>query len=169
MCIFVCVSGTRLLSERPLLSLPEEVSYDDLGPLQPQADNIIDKAVAALSVTQQAQLYQLQDCRITSNDEDSTASGILYTNAFSAGPGETGLYLTASRFNHSCTPNVHYSWNIALQAMTMHTHVDVSVGDELFVAYKARYAPCTSRREALQAQYRFTCHCKVGVSRNGLD
>ncbi|MEW5300441.1 MAG: hypothetical protein WDW36_003371 [Sanguina aurantia] len=153
--------GARILVERPLLSLPEEVSYEDLGPLQHQADSIINTAVAALSRAQRAQLFQLQDCRATAGGTASTASGILYTNAFSAEPGTTGYFLTAARFNHSCTPNVGYSWNASLTAMTMHAHVDVAAGEELLISYKARYAPRSSRREALHAQYRFTCHCKA--------
>lgn len=156
--------GARILVERPLLSLPEEVSYEDLGPLQHQADSIINTAVAALSRAQRAQLFQLQDCRATAGGTASTASGILYTNAFSAEPGTTGYFLTAARFNHSCTPNVGYSWNASLTAMTMHAHVDVAAGEELLISYKARYAPRSSRREALHAQYRFTCHCKVSLT-----
>lgn len=155
--------GARIWVERPLLSLPEQVSYEDLGPLQPQADDIINTAVAALSSTQQAQLFQLQDCRITVDNKTSTASGILYTNAFSAEPGTTGYFLTAARFNHSCTPNVGYSWNTSLTAMTMHAHVGIFAGEELLISYKARYAPRSSRREALHAQYRFTCQCKVST------
>ncbi|TLD21896.1 hypothetical protein PspLS_08060 [Pyricularia sp. CBS 133598] len=48
------------------------------------------------------------------------------------------VFRNASRLNHSCVPNCHYSWNRAARTCLVHAITDVPPGDELTVAYDSR-------------------------------
>lgn len=95
--------------------------------------------------------------------------GIIKSNAhYSNDEGGRGLYLTMSRFNHSCRPNVGYGFNG--WEMRLYTSSDVEAGEELCQCYSDMVYFCSriERREYLQRKFNFDCVCR-GCSNDGDD
>ena len=93
--------------------------------------------------------------------------GIIKSNAhYSNDEGGRGLYLTMSRFNHSCRPNVGYGFNG--WEMRLYTTSDVEAGEELCQCYSDMVYFCNrnERREYLQRKFNFDCICR-GCSYDG--
>jgi hypothetical protein len=95
--------GTRILAERPLLTVPQDAEHD----LEARGDAIVE-AFDGLGPTQQKRFRQLHNAFSNSKDD---VVGIFNTNAFSghwemAADERLGVVgFTASRFNHGCRPN----------------------------------------------------------------
>lgn len=69
------------------------------------------------------------------------------------------LYLTTSRFNHSCSPNVAYEfvgWTIRLYSMR-----DIKAGETLCISYSdvMYHFPSGTRKDYLIGAYNFDCAC----------
>ena len=77
------------------------------------------------------------------------------------GDNITGLFLQASRINHSCVPNASYAWNEELQRLTVHATVDIPQNKEIFVNYNVGdYLETTiQRQQGLRKDYGFDCRC----------
>jgi SET domain len=86
--------------------------------------------------------------------------GIFYSNAFYNDDMQcSALYYTASKFNHSCSPNVGYDfdgWNMRLWTTRM-----VHKGEELLDCYSdvVYHQPIDKRRWYLWTKYQFWCTC----------
>jgi hypothetical protein len=88
--------------------------------------------------------------------------GIFSTNAFKMGEHNAGIFVQASRFNHSCSPNARYSWNPEIKRLNIYALRDIAVGDEILVCYLSRrhvYGSTRATRQALLARYEFICNC----------
>jgi len=76
--------------------------------------------------------------------------------------GGAGVFQIASRFNHSCVPNAHFSWNERLGGgegrMTVHVVKDVKEGEEITLSYCDPYYDPALRGWELQ-HYGFVCDC----------
>lgn len=72
-----------------------------------------------------------------------------------------GIFVTASRFNHSCVPNAHFTWNAASKLLTIHAIVDITQGQEIFLNYhpKDYLKPAIERQQELRTSYSFVCGC----------
>ncbi|KAG1653290.1 hypothetical protein FOA52_009152 [Chlamydomonas sp. UWO 241] len=91
---------------------------------------------------------------------------IFQTNALPLGSSsdgvDRGLFLVASRLNHSCQPNVETRWNAGLGGATVHATSDIAAGDELaysYVAYDTLFSPRAQRRALLAQGWGFQCGC----------
>lgn len=71
---------------------------------------------------------------------------------------DTGIFLLASRINHSCTPNALFKWNANIRRETVHAIVDIPAGTEIETSYCPPHRDACSRREKLE-HYGFDCHC----------
>lgn len=71
---------------------------------------------------------------------------------------DTGIFLVASRINHSCTPNALFKWNVNIQRETVHAIVDIPAGTEIETSYCPPHKDAYSRREKLE-HYGFDCLC----------
>lgn len=70
-----------------------------------------------------------------------------------------GIFLLASRFNSSCTPNVSKSWDELRNEMVFRTLRDVAEGEELCFNYCDVLATKGERRSVLSAEFGFDCIC----------
>ncbi|KAI8663632.1 SET domain-containing protein [Fusarium keratoplasticum] len=152
--------GTRILSEAPIVRLPREaVSVD-----QPQATkyqlwvSIAAKLAAYPPVYKRAYL-ELWD----SYPEESDEVGIALTNALPLGPSSStcGVFLRASRFNHSCHPNAQETWNDSIKKLNFHACWDIEEGEEITISYLKKRACYKTRQASLQANCRFQCLCSL--------
>ena len=88
--------------------------------------------------------------------------GTYQTNSIAMDDELAGIFLQASRFNHSCSPNARYSWNSTLQHIRIHALLDIPIGDEIFVSYLSARNVYGSTRQARKAQlsrFGFVCTC----------
>ena len=84
-----------------------------------------------------------------------------YTNAADIGPEKgSAIFELYSRINHSCTPNVHASYNHPLDRHTLHAIRDISEGEEILTSYIDCAKPLDKRAEALEEKG-IDCSCSV--------
>lgn len=70
----------------------------------------------------------------------------------------TGICQDASRINHSCIPNAHFSWNANIGRETVHAVRDIRKGEEITISYLP--AICTLKKRQIQLKpYVFACDC----------
>lgn len=86
---------------------------------------------------------------------------LVNNNALPLGTAATrgGLFLTAARFNHSCTPNVHHAWNARIGMETLHACRDVAAGEELVLSYIPTSLTRRERQAQLKGKFGFACGC----------
>jgi hypothetical protein len=96
----------------------------------------------------------------TSIQKEKRIWGIFYSNAFyNDDMQSSALYYVASKFNHSCSPNVGYDcdgWKMRLWTTRL-----VHQGEELFDCYSdvVYHQPIEKRRLYLYTKYLFWCTC----------
>lgn len=71
---------------------------------------------------------------------------------------DTGIFLLASRINHSCCPNALFKWNSNLEKVTVHAIVDIKADTEIETSYCPPHRDVSGRREKL-THYGFDCGC----------
>ena len=70
----------------------------------------------------------------------------------------TCICLDASRINHSCLPNAHYSWNENIRRETLHAVKNISKDEEITINYCSAIRTLDDRQRELEP-YLFTCCC----------
>jgi hypothetical protein len=80
--------------------------------------------------------------------------GIWYTNGF-----VEALFYLGSYFNHSCYPNVCFTYNDAIQKETFHTLRDIKQGEELTISYIPIAKLDLTRRQFQLKEWGFDCQC----------
>jgi hypothetical protein len=68
------------------------------------------------------------------------------------------VFWLASRFNHSCIPNLHNAYNPNIKMETFHSIRDIKAGDELTVSYVSGICARQERQEQLN-KWGFQCRC----------
>ena len=135
--------GELILQERPLLSW---TNYDSL---KSQFDN--------LSKSEKDAVLSLSNSHF---ELDVELQGIANTNGFFCESTESMcLFLTASRFNHSCTPNVQ-SVNMSPE-LRVYASSDISKDEELCINYLPLWQSPSTIKQNLKKQYRFVCNCEL--------
>ena len=159
---------TLILTEEPILT-DEQVTnatkmHED-GTHQCQADDIKYLTESCeLSSEKMGRLWQMHDQYI---DRDAQGEkrlwGIIKSNAFYSTDKQfaPGVYPTAARLNHSCSPNVGYDFSG--WTMRMYTSRDIKAGEELTDCYSdvVYHNASTERGIFLKMRYGFDCACKA--------
>ena len=137
--------GTRILADRCLINLP-----------QPKALlTDIERAFDQLSPSQQKAYMELH---CPDRPGRSPVVRIWEANCFRVDEG-AGIFLKASRINHSCTPNAHFAWNANIQRETVHAIVDIPASKEIFISYCYPHTDIYHRQQKLEP-YGFDCDCR---------
>ncbi|GIQ89585.1 hypothetical protein KIPB_012089, partial [Kipferlia bialata] len=94
-----------------------------------------------------------------------TLQGVITHNCFSCEdshppPFHNCVCLTASRFNHSCVPNVTRYWNSDENAMVFHASRDIEAGEELFIS-RVPIKACYAERQRLLREACTECRCAL--------
>ncbi|KAI0440125.1 hypothetical protein F4803DRAFT_553419 [Xylaria telfairii] len=69
------------------------------------------------------------------------------------------VYPEASRFNHSCDPNVDYECNIYPDRWVGRANRQIAVGEELTIGYITGHRPREERQETTRMGWGFDCMC----------
>ncbi|KAH9941878.1 SET domain-containing protein [Epithele typhae] len=74
-----------------------------------------------------------------------------------------GIFLQASRFNHSCRPNVAFAWDPHAGRATFRALRDVSAGEEMCINYAGVdvLGTLAERRSIALEDFGFRCACEV--------
>ena len=143
--------GTRIISESPFFTLAKRpvISSSDT-----YAPNAITNLFNRLSASEQF-VYMGLHC--PKRTDCSLIVGIYEANCYEMGHG-TCICVDASKINHSCIPNAHYSWNDTIQRITVHAVKDIPEGEEITISYCVAINTLEGRKRALEV-YGFTCSC----------
>ena len=143
--------GTRIITEKPFLTLAKspELSWSD-----PYAPNDISEAFDRLPNSKRLKYMQLHCPKRT---DCSVLVSIYEANCYEMGSGDC-ICINASRINHSCIPNAHYSWNDNIKRLTVHAVKDIPEGEEITINYCSGFSTLNERRHKLKP-YVFTCLC----------
>ena len=80
---------------------------------------------------------------------------------------KSGLYMTISRINHSCAPNVVWSWLLKDKSRSvkqLRVIREIKEGEEILASYLVdgnRFPSRGERQMKLRATWNFTCNCEV--------
>ncbi|RMZ84348.1 hypothetical protein DV738_g565, partial [Chaetothyriales sp. CBS 135597] len=157
-------AGTLILFEPALLRIPLSAENDGTA---------IDSKVNALSKPERKKFMQLFNPKPGGNNNDSAskASGIYNSNCYNINAfddeGGSCVGLLSARINHSCLPNIVFSYVPAAQAnalrrgmMQFHAIKNISKGKELVSNYeKSIFVGRKTRIERLRRHYGFDCSC----------
>ncbi|KAF7961142.1 hypothetical protein EAE96_000809 [Botrytis aclada] len=139
-------ANVLLLSEEPLVILTDTGTRTD--PL--------DDLVSGLSPSRKSAFLSLHAYQ--ANPRESKNRSILYSNGFGVGKVEnlsTGIFETASRFNHACTSSAEYRWEVdedGVGRMKYFSRRVIEAGEEITVDYGHGVM-------GLKRFYGFECDC----------
>jgi hypothetical protein len=147
--------GDFILAESPLFTV-----RNDSGDIDQRA---VLSAVNGLSPDLLQQYDSLKNVHDSTGRFADPLMGIFSTNSFAMDEDKAGIFVQASRFNHSCSPNARYSWNPEIKRFNIYALRDIAVGDEILVSYLSSRNVYGSTRAARQARllprYGFSCAC----------
>lgn len=141
--------GTIILTEAPLFSLPHHFTNRELA-----------RKIGLLSQANRDAFRNLHpqngtDRRIFQSNRVEMREGYVEPDRIH----DSGLFLQASRFNHSCISNAHMHWNEATQTVTVYAIRRINKNSEIFVNYVAEHFSGRAARQNALADYGFTCSC----------
>lgn len=82
---------------------------------------------------------------------------IFEANCFNIGE-RAAMFLTATRFNHSCLPNTYYSWSEKRGEIVFQAMIDIPKDEELTICYGRPFLTRLERFSQLRI-YNFRCSC----------
>jgi hypothetical protein len=145
--------GIRILQEAPLFLMPYSVKDKAM------AERFVIEAVKRLTQEQQRSFLSLQNSK---KGQCSPFLGIAETNGIPIHEDAGGLFLEASRINHSCRPNTEHLWNTDLKCLTIHAMEDIEIGSEITISYMSGDSLVyQARQRYLAEEFSFTCTCQL--------
>lgn len=150
--------GTRILAESPIFKVPRDTTNCEF------LTQLIAKDLKALDKNTQRAFFTLHNA--SRGQDQNPVLGIARTNALPLGSGaeEGGIFLEASRFNHSCRHNAQNTWNANLNQLTIHVLKDIEEGEELTICYFDGFKTYSERQTLLRDSFNFECTCGLCTS-----
>lgn len=150
--------GELILKERPVLRRP------DIAVAGAREIEELNREFTRLPPEQQAAIMELADNSKLGLLAGKSLIGIFVTNCLGLGSDatENGLFLTISRFNHSCRSNAIFSWSDSNQIESVYAVQDIPVGTEITVSYiRDQFMTVQERQQYLHRVYSFDCTCDL--------
>lgn len=156
-------AGTLVVAEHPILRLSKDEENDSVA---------IEREFARLSRADQKHYLKLFDAQ---KSRMSQVTSIYYSNCYNLdsfrpdGNGGSAVGAIASRFNHSCVPNLQLSFNFHNSLMMFYAIRDIPRGKEVCTNYNKNVFDAAVRRQRrLQMYYGFLCQCEacLGPAKN---
>jgi hypothetical protein len=150
--------GEVIISEAPLFTQGRD-----------KQNSTIIRSLTEKSDQDKRKFLELANChKADPKFKNSPFLGIFDTNALPCGVNDSssgefattgGLFLQCSRFNSSCTPNVHNYWNEKRGVIFLRALKDIAEGEELCLCYSGEWLPRNERRKKLKEKFKFLCRC----------
>ncbi|KAG6820422.1 hypothetical protein H0H93_000668 [Arthromyces matolae] len=175
--------GDLILAERPLLVMPttlkkpplrDGLNYANLPPHQVmkmvllEYEGLLGQCVQNMLPENKKTFFRLCNS-LKAEDGYGQVLGRMRTNGFvitvEKDCDHAATFNEASRFNHSCTPNVTYHFDVPSFSIRLYAIRPIKSGEELFVAY-TKHNLSTRQRQAFLRSYGFTCACSACSDRN---
>lgn len=146
--------GARILAESPLFTVSRTERNMEI------LEASITRQVQRLDEKQRQHFFELHDCH---GNRFAPEMGICRTNVLPLGTdaAEGGLFLQASRINHSCRHNSQNTWNEKLGQITIHAFRDIEEGEEITISYLDGHEKYADRQRLLESSFRFHCSCEL--------
>ena len=152
--------GEFLLSEPPLFTLPPSPTNSTILGALTKCSREEQRQYFALANTYKGRL--LPALAIFETNFLLLGNGHLYADRRQQQEQETaGIFLLASRFNSSCTPNVSKSWDELRRVMVFRTLRDVAEGEELCFNYCGVLSTQEERKREMLEDFGFECLCSA--------
>lgn len=164
--------GTRLLAERPLLTVKSERdAYRAIGRLPAtdrawlrgltttasQQHSVVNWIATAWSLMRSGNIPSVIAVR-----EYNTVVPVFRNNNFNIGSGIQAMFRNISRLNHSCLPNCQGNLNEATEKFTIHAIRPIAPDEEITISYLDEHLQTReSRQNQLRHQYGFDCNCPL--------
>ncbi|KAH8891977.1 SET domain-containing protein [Thozetella sp. PMI_491] len=162
--------GTRILAERPLISI-DKTSPNVVAAARrlsaPQRTQLLDLSLnqkrrsSILSLLEVA-WYSLP--RLGSIAANRDLLNAFRNNNFALGDdaGTQSCFAQVARINHSCVPNAQGNFNTTLESFTVHALHDIPAGDEITISYLGdQLAAPEVRQSLLKQSHDFLCGCPI--------
>ncbi len=123
-------------------------------------ERIVDSKVESLNKDQQRMFYDLTNIY---GDAHGRPLGISRTNVLPLGSNARsgGVFLEASRINHSCRHNAQNTWNESIKRLTVHALREIEEGQEITISYLGSASSYAERQAFLKKTFRFDCGCQL--------
>ena len=175
--------GTRILAEKPLLSVnsetdlfaatrrltPEDRAYlEGLSINENASDSTLQGWIRILwhvvrgswTMPIEPNSGQSRWPSLTTVQEYQALRAAFRNNNFDIGDKTQAVFREFSRFNHACVPNTQGNFNTALSAFTVHSLRAIEPEEEITLSYIETYATTRGQRQhSLQSGYGFECGC----------
>lgn len=178
------VPGTIIVAEKPLIVVESDSVIQVLPKFQSLPD---DKKAAVMSLYDPGEKLNSKYQHLSQDENDRKVMRIFEANSIDLcshqemNINKSGLYQTISKINHSCSPNVVWTWikeDSSKSIKQVRVIRDIKAGEEivasylpytreespqysLLVTYRVRYAPRYWRIKTLRRIWFFTCSCQV--------
>ena len=156
--------GEKILAERSIIRLPEGQMLRDMG-------ESFRAAVATLPLSVKEAISSLHpepaDTEIRDNIFKETmgeCSLQMKYNSFGladGGGGDSGIFVIASRFNHSCIPNCGRTFVDDYDLMLIFADQSIKKGEEMTISYTAQYESAQQFKSHMNSVWKFECKCRV--------
>lgn len=141
-----------ILAEKPLFTIRHQTRF------------VIKRAVASLSEPEREAFMSLSPGPVERYNDPVIDR--FCTNGFKTetrGVGLESVFLTASRFNHSCMRNARYGWNEGSGQLRIYALRNIAVGEEIVVSFlgppECHRALRSERQTILKKTWGFDCGC----------
>ena len=145
-------AGVRILTDEVLFSIADSTANESI-------ENRISASFEYLSTSQKQEFETLHCPNIPTNSIWTPLVRRYMANAFEMAIGTSGIFLIASRINHSCCPNACFTWNSNLGQLTVHAMVDIPIGEEITLSYELPFLTLQQRQTRHFEHYGFICDC----------
>ncbi len=152
--MFACTrlqAGSRILADEPLVVVADSTIKEGV-------EERISQSLGTLS-PEQLQKFDALYC--PDHPTRASPAARYLANCFEIEKPTSGIFLNASRANHSCYPNAIYAWNQNLRRLTIHAIDYIEAGEEITVSYDLPFFSLATRRKLLRDFYAFECDCPV--------
>ncbi|KAK0750134.1 hypothetical protein B0T18DRAFT_366186 [Schizothecium vesticola] len=148
--------GTCIIAESPTITIPGS-PHDPAG-----VNQLITSQLSNLPAATRRQYYTLHNHYATAAPPIPPAVGIARTNALPFGHNSLsgGIFLHASRINHSCTHNAENTWNASLGKLKIYAIRDIKPGSEITISYIEGFKPYNQRQAHFLSAFGFRCVCE---------
>ena len=155
-------AGSLILSESPIIVSDIITGMNEMSS---HWKNLCD-TVSNLNTKKKNQFLSLHNPRpdlqlLGQFGSNSITIPVLNTNSAKPSTPKAAIFPTLSRINHSCAPNVVWSWNQERNKEELRGIVDLDPGTEMMASYVNVLLPSHIRKEELSYKYNFNCQCSV--------
>ena len=160
------INAHAILHRFKLMTDTQKAKFNQLS----RAEDAVPSAMRPIVHARLSSIITNQDLDQAVKDELKMRA-IFNTNCVAMGTKNqwsVGVFELYSRINHSCTPNVHNSYNGSIEREVVHAVRPIVAGEEILTSYipNVRTKP---QRQAQLEKYGFRCNCTTCAGGNASE